>query len=74
METAMKSSETPPGIDDPQAFADLEEVCRLISDGKKVTDPELIRRIEEGAQRGPRGGAKVLRHPKRRGRYRPGDA
>jgi hypothetical protein len=42
-----------PGIEapplDPQEMADLEEVCRLISEGKRVTDPELHRRISERA-------------------------
>ena len=26
---------------------DLEEVCRLISQGKRVTDPELLRRLRQ---------------------------
>ena len=41
----MDTTETSP-VSDPQAMADLEEVCRLIAGGKPVTDPELIRRIE----------------------------
>lgn len=49
METAMKTIEPPTTIDDPQAQADLEEVCRLLSEGKRVTDPELHLRIEERA-------------------------
>lgn len=49
METAMKTIETPTYIDDTQAQADLEEVCRLLSEGKRITDPELHRRIEERA-------------------------
>ena len=36
-----------PAID--QAQADLEEVCRLLSEGKRVTDTELARRITEHA-------------------------
>ncbi len=36
----MKTAETPPDLEDAQALADLEEVCRLISEGKKVTDPD----------------------------------
>ena len=32
-----------------QAQADFEEVCRLVSEGKRVTDPELSRRITERA-------------------------
>ena len=38
-----------PARDDPQALVDLEEVCRLVSEGKRITDPELIRRIERRA-------------------------
>ena len=45
----MNPTETPPALD-PQAQADLEEVCRLVSEGKKVTDPELDRRIAERAE------------------------
>ena len=45
METAMQIIE--PAID--QAQADLEEVCRLLSEGKRVTDTELARRITEHA-------------------------
>ncbi len=30
-----------------QAQADHEEVCRLVAAGKRVTDPELRRRIAE---------------------------
>ncbi len=50
----MSIVEKPPATDDPQALADLEEICRLLSEGKKVTDPELIRRITEGADRAGR--------------------
>ncbi len=32
-----------------QAHADLEEVCRLLSEGKRPTDPELLARIEQRA-------------------------
>jgi hypothetical protein len=32
-----------------QAEADAEEVMRLVSEGKRVTDPELRRRIDERA-------------------------
>jgi hypothetical protein len=39
----------PPALDDPQAHADLEEVCRLVSEGRAITDPELRRRIETRA-------------------------
>lgn len=47
----MATIEKPTAVD-PQAQADLEEVCRLISEGKRVTDPELVRRIEERAEEG----------------------
>lgn len=30
---------------------DLEEVCRLAAEGKKVSDPELLQRIREGSAR-----------------------
>lgn len=30
-----------------QVQADLEEVCRLVAEGKRVTDPDLLKRIEE---------------------------
>jgi hypothetical protein len=33
-------------IDEPSPQADLEEVCRLIAEGKRVTDPDLLKRIE----------------------------
>ena len=35
---------------DPVAMADLEEVCRLISEGKRVTDPALLKRISERSE------------------------
>ena len=51
-----------------QEEADMEEVCRLAAEGKKVTDPELLKRIQERARRikaasGPdfSSGAKDLR-------------
>jgi hypothetical protein len=34
---------------DPQAMADMEEASRLLSEGKRITDPELLRRIRERA-------------------------
>jgi hypothetical protein len=30
--------------------ADMKEVCRLIAEGKRVTDPELRRRIRERSE------------------------
>jgi hypothetical protein len=47
MEVTMSTDVNAPAID--QAHEDLEEVCRLVSEGKKVTDPELLRRIEQRA-------------------------
>jgi hypothetical protein len=44
---AMNSAETSPAVD--QEHADLQEVLRLVSEGKRVTDPELRRRITERA-------------------------
>ncbi len=40
----MASVEKPSDIP-PDAMADMEEVCRLIAEGKRVTDPRLLRRI-----------------------------
>ena len=31
-------------------MADMEEVCRLISEGKPVTDPALLKRIYERSE------------------------
>jgi hypothetical protein len=31
-------------------MADMEEVCRLISEGKPVTDPALLKRIHKRAE------------------------
>jgi hypothetical protein len=28
-------------------MADMEEVCRLVAEGKRVTDPALLKRIRE---------------------------
>ena len=38
--TVPKESDTAP-----DEMADIEEVCRLISEGKRVTDPVLLKRI-----------------------------
>jgi hypothetical protein len=45
----MSTSDATPAAADPQARADLEEICRLLSEGKRVTDPELSRRVERRA-------------------------
>ena len=34
--------------------ADLEEVFRLIAGGRKVTDPDLLRRIQERSEQATR--------------------
>jgi hypothetical protein len=34
-----------------QEQADAEEVMRLVAEGKRVTDPELLRRVQERAER-----------------------
>lgn len=34
-----------------QAEADAEEILRLVTEGRIVTDPELIRRIAERSQK-----------------------
>src|SRR5260370_3154887 len=47
---AMASIETNPVIP-PQVMADLEEVCRQVAGGGIVRDPELVRRIEERADK-----------------------
>jgi hypothetical protein len=34
----------------PDGMADMEEVCRLVSEGKRVIDPALLRRIYERSE------------------------
>ena len=34
--------------------SDLEEVCRLIAEGKKVTDAELLKRIQQRSEQASR--------------------
>jgi hypothetical protein len=41
-------------IDEPSPQSDLEEVCRLISAGKRVTDPDLLRRIQQRSEQATR--------------------
>jgi hypothetical protein len=41
-------------IDEPSPQSDLEEVCRLIAKGERVTDPELLRRIRERSEQATR--------------------
>ena len=38
----------------PSPQSDLEEVCRLIAEGKNVTDPALLKRIEERSEQATR--------------------
>jgi hypothetical protein len=45
----MATVETPPAIPADE-MADMEEVCRLISGGKPVTDPALLKRIHDRAE------------------------
>ncbi len=45
----MSTADATPAATDPQARADLEEICCLLSEGKRVTDPELIHRVERRA-------------------------
>jgi hypothetical protein len=45
----MSTSEIPPATDQEQA--DMDEVMRLVSEGKRVTDPELCRRVRERADK-----------------------
>jgi hypothetical protein len=35
----------------PQEMAGMEEVMRLVSEGKRVTDPELLGRIRERSEK-----------------------
>lgn len=46
MGTDIKTAETP-ALDQEQA--DRQEIMRLVSEGKRVTDPELRRRVHERA-------------------------
>jgi hypothetical protein len=46
METTGKTLERETAID-PQERADMDEVSRILAEGKRVTDPELRRRITE---------------------------
>jgi hypothetical protein len=46
METAMQTIDSPPVT---QEQADSREIMRLVSEGKRVTDPELRRRVTERA-------------------------
>ena len=34
----------------PDEMTDMEEVCRLVSEGKRVTDPQLLKRIRERSE------------------------
>jgi len=39
---------------EPSSQSDLEEVCRLIAEGKKVTDAELLKRIQQRSEQASR--------------------
>ena len=41
-------------VEKPSPQTDLEEVCRLIAEGKKVTDPDLLKRIRERSEQATR--------------------
>jgi hypothetical protein len=41
-------------VDEPSPQSDLEEVCRLLAQGKKVTDPDLLERIRQRSERATR--------------------
>jgi len=45
----MANVEKPSAIT-PDEIADMEEVCRLVSEGKRVADPELLKRIRERSE------------------------
>ena len=49
-EGPMGTDATPTPID-PDARADLEAACRLLAEGNRITDPELLGRIRERADR-----------------------
>ena len=38
----------------PSAQDDLQEVCRLIAEGKRVTDPDLLKRVQERSEQATR--------------------
>ncbi len=41
-------------VDKQSPQADLEEVCRLVSEGKRVTDPDLLKRIQGRSEQATR--------------------
>ncbi len=45
----MATVDKPTTVD--QERADMEEVCRLAAEGKRVTAPELLKRIQERTER-----------------------
>ena len=45
----MATVETPSAIPADE-MADMEEVCRVFAEGKRVTDPALLERIHERAE------------------------
>ena len=47
-------------------MADMEEVCRLISEGKPVTDPALLKRIHDRAEQVRRDAREAWRDQHRR--------
>lgn len=45
----MSTTETAPAVD--PALADAREVLRIVGEGQRVTDPELIERVHREAMR-----------------------
>ncbi len=72
-ENFMATVETPSVIPADE-MADMEEVCRLISEGKPVTDPALRKRIHERAEQVRRRDAREVRDDQHRRRSDPGGA
>ena len=44
---------------EPTPQSDLEEICRLIAEGRKVTDPQLLKRVWECAEPGDSRGVRA---------------
>ncbi len=41
-------------VDEQSSQADLEQVCRLVAEGKRVTDPDLLKRIRGRSEQATR--------------------
>ncbi len=42
-------------LERPSPQSDLEVVCRMIAEGRKVTDPDLLNRLRERSEQATRG-------------------